>query len=405
MSKGYKGYLAVVALIVVVVGGYFVYCYTSVYGNLDAELNRAFGIDQDQTASKCLEPGAHVVYSTTTVTDRGTKFDVSDDTLKKTFYCVSFEEPQKSPVLSEYTYLVRGAQTRGEVVGNRLLVENYKGERDGWLSIQDGAIEEKTTELKEVLLSPGGGYRAEWRLNWDNRAARVELQVYATAPLADGPLVDTILESATMGIEWGSPEPFAMDVDGTVYIRNNCGCDGRPTGLWKYEIGKGLSEMNYTTEQNLPDVMINGWTKQMIAVHQAANGAPLDIGGNAPSGPSEIHLVDLVTGEGKVILESRELLDGVKLSPDGAQFAYTGENGVVRVVSVGASPSDTDMKMSGVVLEWIGDTVVVDRSGELILYDLSDSTLVSIARSIGGWYSWVDPDKLTVDYIGVINQE
>ena len=349
MSKGCKSYLTVMTLVVVIVGGYFAYRYASVYLDLDRALDHAFN---QQSNSQTTPPGAYLIYSKSEMV--GTESDISS---KTTYYRLPLADPKQ---VSE---------------------------------IASNPIEE------QALSSPNGQYHATWQREWDNHAARVNLQVYPTASGTVAPLVDKQLESVALGIAWGSPWPFAIDNSGTVYIKNDCGCDGRPTGLWKYEISRGLSKINYTTEHDLSDFVINGTTSQLISVHHAWNGPETDIGGGAASGPSEVHLIDLMSGQGRVILEATQLLSGAHLSPDGTLYAYTTQIGDIFVVPIDAEPTNAHVKISGTILDWVDDVLVIYRNEELILYNLTDDTVTALGRSIGRRY---DPDWTTVRYFGIL---
>ena len=403
MSKGYKSYLAVMTFVVVIAGGYFAYKYARVYFDLDRELDHAFDQQGLPATTSEVAPGTYVIYSTTEDVNRGSKEDTSDDTLKTSYYRVSLDNPDETMLLTSQGYSLHGIEGGPTltVIGDRLLYTTYSVGPASWLSL-DGQMEKTALPSKQVLVSPNGAYRAQWKVDWDNHSGKVNLQVYPTSPKADAPLVDAFLDPADLGIDWGYPEPVAIADDGTVYLNINCGCDGRPVGFWKFEIGKGISEVSYMREQKLTEFTINGVTKQLIAIQTSANGPVMEIGGNAPSGPTKIYLVDLATNTGRIILEDDALLQGVRLSSDSTMWTYSSEDGVVRVLRIGATPTNADMKVSGTVKDWIGETLIVDRDGELILYHLNDNTVTSIARSVGGWWGWVDPDKVMVQYVGTI---
>lgn len=119
--------------------------------------------------------------------------------------------------------------------------------------------------------------------------------------------------------------------------------------------------------------------------------------------------INLISGEMIDLVSSDPLLllDKVFVSPDGNYWSPVFSELVdrvfncVQVLSVGEKiiNDDSQCLMSGKVIDWIGDTLVVDRYGELVLYDLTTKKITSLTRNIGE--SW-DPDYQIVAYIGTI---
>ncbi|HBR80456.1 MAG: hypothetical protein UX09_C0001G0054 [Candidatus Uhrbacteria bacterium GW2011_GWE2_45_35] len=120
--------------------------------------------------------------------------------------------------------------------------------------------------------------------------------------------------------------------------------------------------------------------------------------------------INLISGEitDLVIPHSFLSIDRVFLSSDGNFWSPVFNDGAegiqdcVRVLSVGqelVEDNETQCLMSGKVVDWVDDLLIVKRDGELVLYDLTTKMTIILDRDI--CESW-DPDYQIIDYIGTI---
>lgn len=217
----------------------------------------------------------------------------------------------------------------------------------------------------------------------------------------DEKVVTANIELRDLGITPSASEGYLVPVavaedKSAIYLGRRVETESWVAGLWKLDVATGeVSEIGYVRERELYQYDINPMTKQLIGV----TFVPPESLGETLSGPSAIHLVDLVTGNGKVLeggMTSESVLENPMLSSDGSLFAFY-ESGQVRsgstvILTVSDGRYALGWEIDGVLKDWFGDTVVFDRDGNLFLYDLKTKTETQITHETDA----------TVEYVGVV---
>ena len=359
----------------------------------------------EQVADDNLPLGPQIIYQTTRVKDRGSD-DAADDDVEETIIYRA-DMTGKSTVMATIDSARRAASPRAEIIGQDIFVHNYTDGHDVWLNLEGvtdvsgNRSNDNIANTDNRLANRDSSVWVDYSLEYENRAAAVTMRIgwlgmdeALNEHVTLEPPEPFELDPAELGITLGYAVPFVISDDGkTVYIREICECDAISLrGLWRFDIAtQTLTKITYIVEQDVEEYKINSATKQLIGVSYAHDGPETDFGGGAPSGPSAIHLVDLQTGDGKEIFSSDTFVFGSAfLSPDGMIYAHDYRDDIVRVRAVGAQRQNSDDVISGNVLDWVDDTLIVDRDGEIILYDLTTDMVTSVARTIGGRYA--DPD-------------
>lgn len=390
--------LAVVVLVGVGYG--WVRAYPSL---LEKDADEAVVPVVDDTTLTTVGPGAYVLYQTSRIVDRGAMDWANDDVDQTDIYAHRITDGADILVASVKADESYGGSVWAEVVGQRVLIHRYSPTDDALVSL-DGDIGHLFEEPATVIASRNNEVWVDYSLAYENRTAAVSFNVqYWNDNDNNENVVQYNLDPAELGIDMGYAEPFLVSDDGkTIYIRQICECDAIGlNGLWAFDVEtQKLTKMSYVIENHIYEYQINTATKQLIGVSYTA---PEGLG-DEPTEPSSIHLVDLVSGEGRIIFTDEGFVFGhVFLSPDGTSYASDYRDNVVRVRKVDANKSNADTVVSGYVLDWVDTTLVVDREGEIILYDLIKDSVVSLAQTIGG--SYADPDRVVVRYVGLIEIE
>ncbi len=167
-------------------------------------------------------------------------------------------------------------------------------------------------------------------------------------------------------------------------------------GLWRLDVPSGvITEIAYVGEHKLYQYDINPTTKQLVGV----TFVPPEGLGEMPTGPSKNFLVDLKSGEGKILeggMASENVIENPMLSLDGTVYSFY-ESGPTRpgsttVLTVTGGRYSPGWKIDGVAKDWFGDTMVVDRDGNLFLYDLATKAETQLTHETDA----------TVEYLGVV---
>lgn len=192
----------------------------------------------------------------------------------------------------------------------------------------------------------------------------------------------------------------AADDKSAIYLGRRVETESWVAGLWRLDVATGeMSEIEYVRERNLYLYEINPATRQLLGV----SFTPPESLGADPTGPFALSVVDLDTGEGGQWLDSRYpadmssadvavngFLENPMLSDDAAKFAFY-MSGRTYVADVPDGPgASVPLAFEGVMKDWIGDTVVFDRDGNLFLYDLKTETETQITHETDA----------TVEYLG-----
>ncbi len=389
------------AIVVLVGVGYgLVRAYPSL---LEKDADEAVVPVVDDTTSPTVEPGAYVLYQTSRIVDRGAMDWANDDVDQTDIYARKIGSTEARLLTSIKADESFGGSTWAEVVGQQVLVHRYTASGDAWVDL-DGSVQTLENSDSARIASRNGRVWVDYSLAYANRTAAVSFNVQNGNQLDNNKnVVSFDLDPAELGIDMGYAEPFLVSDDGkTIYIRQICECDAIGlNGLWAFDVEtQKLTKVSYVIENHIYEYQINTATNQLIGVSYIA---PDNLGAE-PTGPSAVHLVDMKTGQGRVIFTDGDFVFGHSfLSPDGSSYASDYRDNVVRVRKVDANKSNADTVVSGYVLDWVDDTLIVDRDGEIIFYDLLKDSVVSLAQTIGG--SYADPDRVVVRYVGLIEIE
>ncbi|OGL96086.1 hypothetical protein A2348_01070 [Candidatus Uhrbacteria bacterium RIFOXYB12_FULL_58_10] len=220
----------------------------------------------------------------------------------------------------------------------------------------------------------------------------------------DKKVVTANIDPRDLGITPGAAEGYLVPVavaddKSTIYLGRRVETESWVAGLWKLDVATGeVSEIEYVREHHLYQYDINPATKQLLGV----TFVPPDGLGEKLSGPSEVHLVDLSTGGGR-LLESaaRRVFENPMFSDDGRRTAwyesgplFGGEDGQAYslILSLEYGRVASGWEINGIMKDWFGDTVVFDRDGNLYLYDLATKTETQITNETDA----------TIEYVGVV---
>lgn len=286
------------------------------------------------------------------------------------------------------------------VIGNKVQINNFVSRGTAYenaLIGLDGSYAEPTSQT--TIATRDGAYRVVYTINQENRGATVDMQLYANAAQADGPIVDTQLDPATLGIDLGYAVPFLVSDDGkTIYLRQVFEGEAQVNGLWSYDVATGkTTKIAFVQDHKIWEYRIDPATEMLIGTSYTPSA---DLS-SPPSGPSVIYLLNLKTGESQVLQPNDDFVYvNPFLSADGKQFAYGIEGSdVLWLVPVGSSRGKGSHPVSGRLLDWVGDTLVVDRDDRLILYNLNTGAVLDVGGQVSGS---VDRDQQHVNYIGSV---
>lgn len=208
------------------------------------------------------------------------------------------------------------------------------------------------------------------------------------------------VDPRTLGITPSAVEgyltPIAVSDDkSTIYLGRRVETESWVAGLWKLDVATGkVSEVAYVRENNLYQYEVNQATGQLIGT----SFTPPEGLGEPPTGPSTIELVDLVTGDARVLDErTKRVFENALLSDDGTLYSAqvyllpTDRRSIPETAVTDVVTGERVAEFDGVVRDWFGDTMVVDRDGNLFLYDLTTKAETQITHETDA----------TVQYLGV----
>lgn len=191
--------------------------------------------------------------------------------------------------------------------------------------------------------------------------------------------------------------PVAVAEDkSAIYLGRRVETESYVAGLWRLDVATGaITEIEYVRENAIYQYDINPTSRQLIGT----SFVPPENLGADPSGPSSVHLVDLTSGAGSAFEESGKetVFENPMLSEDKPRFSFYesgGGAGSGRTVVLSADMGryGSGWEIDGVVRDWFGDTMVVDRDGNLFLYDLATKVETQLTHETDA----------TVEYLGVV---
>ncbi len=312
-----------------------------------------------------LTPGMYVLYTKEVVADRGEDVEQNSDDVREETYWV---------------YPVAGGTPR---------------------QLTDEQAQELLPSKEQVWTGGTTTVTADFVFKEGERGPTVTMNVVAA-----GDSTSITFDDAEMGIEFGYPWPAAVASDGSaVYLRQVFEGEGWFSGFWKYDVVTGeITRCAYCDTFALKMPFVNPATKQMIATSFPQPESLSDW----IMGPSALHLIDLQTMNGMEISSSADLGFVLPtLSPEGTYYSYNWGNEqppqlwVVPVV--GGEFKNSNRVIQGSLLTWVDDhTLLVDRSGELVLYQMTTRAVTAIDRTIGFYQ---DSDYQRIAFVDIVTVE
>lgn len=162
--------------------------------------------------------------------------------------------------------------------------------------------------------------------------------------------------------EWGTVNggqaTFVTESDdgSMLFFRNEGNTDGL-VGAWSVNAVDGtVVRYDYLDKFAVRDVTFNPATKQLIGASYTGGTD------EEPTGPSAVHLIDGVTGEGRELLaDGAEAYVYPALSPDGAFYTWQRASGASNAVHVVDRETGKEIAViDGRFVGWFGDTVLTE---------------------------------------------
>lgn len=338
--------------------------------------------------------GAYVVYQ-----ERRRNEDGVDET---TLY--RFHMDGKEPVTAIAEVHPTGGGAHAELIGDEVFVRRFSGNMNALVSL-DGSFVSVEDPFNRIS-SADGNVWLDWTPQWGNQVPSISMTIQRQSLDNNQNVIAVVIDPAELDIDFGYAMPFLISDDGkTVYLALTCECDNPylERGLWMFDVEtQKFTKVTEVIEKDIQTYMIDPTTNLLIGATFDFDTSKIDGPSRGePIAPSTMYLLDLREGTSRVLLESdlfafRDLF----LSPSGKQYTYSLGDDVIRLGTVGVVLKQQDTRLSGRVLDWVGDTLVVDRDGELVLYSLTTDTVTPIARSVGS--NATDPDFVYVNYVGTI---
>jgi len=191
--------------------------------------------------------------------------------------------------------------------------------------------------------------------------------------------------------------PVAVaDDKSAIYLGRRVETESYVAGLWRLDVPSGvINEISYVRDSNVYQYEINPATKTLVGV----TFTPPEGLGESPTGPSKIVLIDLETGADQDLDErTKRVFENVLLSDDGKFYSVQvyllpdDRRSVPETAVTNVATGERIAEFDGVVRDWFGDTMVVDRDGNLYLYDLATDVETQLTHET----------DVTVEYLGVI---
>jgi len=373
-----------------------------------------------------LPSGTYVVYAKTTILDRRDLESWEDDRTQTSLYRYRIGDtvPEKitdfvfengeSPTASVYK--------EGILMGNLFSADLHSDltskNTEAFVSL-DGSVDKAQVPTSQVLFSKDGKTSVEYTIEYpffspDQIPYTVEMNIST-----DSSQKKTVTYSPQdLDIQTGYARPIVVSSDGKeIYLALTIESEGMfdpvpgRQRLWKYTIETGVftDYSSFFQQNQILFYDFNSETEQVVGVEMELSKETNEFGFYYPIAPTTIHLFDLKTQQTNILLHDGDwTYEQVKLSDDGTQFAFNlGEDGVW-VLPVQEQTFQSPFRqnplavadVSGKLVDWIGEVLLVDRSGELVLYNTVTHKTFSLDRDIGNYH--VDQDYQDVWYIGSV---
>lgn len=360
--------------------------------------------DSDDYEYDWLTPGEYLVYQLSSVYDRGEQDSSNDDLMEYLWYYHRLGDEWAYPNLFFLQYTSSPEQyISSRVYGDAIWLHGYTDTLDALVGL-DGIAELIEPDWKGFL-SEDGTYSVNYQILRADRGSDVVASVYN---LETDTETEVLMSAEALGIDLGFAEPFAVSNDGILYAREVFEGEGSfINGFWIADTNTGeiktLSSLDALDIVAHFDNTLNVEAGKML-VATAEYGTNEFGPGVTFNPPSALHLIDIETDTVQTILENDTFAYLFpQLSEDATAFAYQyGYNEDVWIAGIGENITNSNHRISGSLLDWVGNHIVVDRDGELLVFNLLTEELVSLDRSRG---AYSDPDFQRIEYLGVISVE
>lgn len=340
------------------------------------------GIASDEELLAPLQKGAYVLYQLTRQADAGEQLVANDDTKETIVYRHRLGADDAEPLKTISTPF-SSAGPFVELFGDSVLIHDWEQRIDTHLAL-DGTFQTRPQATKRYH-APVGSTWIEYTQDDEN----------VNVTFFEG---DTQEETIVLSVDAFEEEvlelvvPIGLTQDGRrLYLREGASVID---GVWSYDRDEETLK-RYASEEMFPPFVSSGAEQLIGTMYEVPSVGAL------PEGPSVVQLMDLATGAVRTIAydEDRAFVDPI-LSPDGTQYAVVDPTtNIISVTSVKDQPNFEDRLISGRLLDWVGNMLVLERDRELIVFDPRSRAVNSIAQSIG---SYGDPDWQDINYIGII---
>jgi len=187
--------------------------------------------------------------------------------------------------------------------------------------------------------------------------------------------------------------PVAISDDGTtVYMTQFVETDGwkGPRALWAYDWkNDSLHEITAVRQDDFDNLNASQFdlsAKRLIGVSNVQKPSAEENGYESQP-PSTIHVVDLVTGKDTVLRhDEKGVFETPTLSPDEKSYIASYSDG--KLIYSLMNSQGIDDSFVGTVKDWVGNTVILDRVGTLVIRDLSTKKETSLIND-GASYQYV----------------
>ncbi len=218
-------------------------------------------------------------------------------------------------------------------------------------------------------------------------------------------LLQKTIDPVALGIFPSAADGYLVPVataddKSAIYLGRRVETESYVAGLWQLDVSSGvITEVADVRAKNLYQYEINTKTKTLVGV----NFTPPENLGADPTGPSSAYAIDLTTGHGRLLftnekkkgrdmVSSNPVVENPMVSDDGTEYAYHFYGTNTSAVGYKTDGKSGGRFIEGLVKDWFGDTMVVDRDGNLFLYDLATKAETQLTHETDA----------TVEYLGVV---
>lgn len=370
--------------------------------------------DIDDDMDKQASSEAYLVFQTVDITDEGEEDWGNDDTQTYTFYKfnVNASNPNNPDPFArvEHGPTFTGALTT-YVFGQHLLMHRFASdgvydselgsadvseERDGLLDV-DGNIVELDEENWTRLRSENGLYEIDHTFAYNSDGSGT-VTVSALVTEKQEFVEFTIDDRNPLGY----PDPFLVENTGErLYVRQVCGCEASFSEIWELNLETGdiIALHDLVDIQTWNQTALDPENRRLLVV--TTTREPSD---NGPyeelSGPSNVQVLDIVSGGIQILLEDDEAWYGPKIDPMGNDryllHKWNEQRSVYLMDFEDTEITESKHLTDGYVLDWVGNWILVQDAQNLAMKIVNIETREEIPINLPGE---------RVEYIGSIERE